>query len=721
MKRLFIYFLSTSVMITFSFLAKAQHLEIEGGAKIGGLSGNGTQMVITDNDGNLSSQAIPSGGGSSVWSLNGLNAYYNDGRVGIGTDAPERTFHVYYNNANQNTSSFLISQEGIGDAFMNIGLTNGVHYALGVDNSDGDKFKIGYQPSTAGGVAQNTLLTLENDGSLGLGISSPAADLHLVRSFNTSLNEPMLKIDNNSNQTFGAKTGLSVNTSLDGNTGRNGIQNITSQASTANGTFYGIINNNFPGGSGTSYGIRNLVANSNTPTGPMYGISNNVISHPTSSSTTYGFYSLLEKNGTGKHIGIFNKINGSDGDTALVSINTDPTGFAGYFRGNVRMQDADLIVDGSLGVGTTPLIGTEFQVEGDARMTNLGITKTGSDSYTDAIFISGPYQDGLTINTQFTGVSFQSVYGIYSQPSGLSSNQIIYGVRARPSFSFGSSTIYGVYADKQSGGSGYALYVNGEAFTTGSGMWLTSDRRLKEDIQPMEDALGVIKKLKPSTYLYKKGGKYDLLNFPDRKQYGFIAQEVEEILPDLVKTTTVQFNEDVATPGSEDHFSEEYKAMNYEMLIPVLTQGIKEQQEQIEKTIAQNEALTEKVAELEQQNAELEARLTKLEQLLTQNTNTTIGNGQTQVIELSEAELHQNEPNPFNQSTRIAYIIPNETKTAALYITTASGKLIKQIPIPHRGVGQTFLEAGSLPSGRYQYTLLLDGKIFETKQMVLTK
>ena len=598
----------------FCYQLYGQDINVDGNARVGALGGSGTQMVVTDNNGNLGTQAIPTGGGgSSLWLDNNPDIYYNLGQVGIG-------------------------------------------------------------------------------------LTDPDATLHLLRPFATSANEPVLRIEHNSNQTFGAKTGLSIFTSVDGETGRNGIQNVTSQTSSADGVFHGIINNGFPGGTGIAYGIKNLLANSNTPTGDMFGLYNHVISHPTSSSLTYGAYHLVEKNGSGRHTGLYNKLMSSaSSDTALVSIHTGSGGYAAQFSGNVHITD-------QLGVGTTPSTNIELQVEGDGRMMNLGITKTGTDSYTDGIFVSGPYQDGITIFTQFTGQSFQSVYGLKSEPSGLSTNQIIYGVYSKPSFSFGSSTVYGVYADKQSGGNGYALYVNGEAFTTGSGNWVTSDQQLKDNVEDVVGALDVIRELRPTSYTYRQNDKYKLLNLPQGRQYGFIAQEVERVIPDLVRDTDIQFNEAVADPGQTGHHTEQMKAMNYQMLIPVLTQGIKEQQEQLDELRSKYQSLEQLYQGLQRQLSELQGALPGEEE-----------------VKQNSIWLDQNAPNPFTESTRIAYRIPTGVRSARLFITAPNGQLIREVALGDRGDGATIIEANSLPAGLYQYSLWVDGKLVETRQMILTR
>ncbi len=113
--------------------------------------------------------------GNSPWSTNTNNDIYTiSSKVGIGTINPSRQLHSYSNNSNLNTSPFLIEQAGAGDAFFNIGLTGSHFYNLGVDQSDGGKFKIGYNSSQPYGVALNTRFTLTTSGQVGIGTSSPS-------------------------------------------------------------------------------------------------------------------------------------------------------------------------------------------------------------------------------------------------------------------------------------------------------------------------------------------------------------------------------------------------------------------------------------------------------------------------------------------------------------------------------------------------------------------
>ena len=69
----------------------------------------------------------------------------------------------------------------------------------------------------------------------------------------------------------------------------------------------------------------------------------------------------------------------------------------------------------------------------------------------------------------------------------------------------------------------------------------------------------------------------------------------------------------------------------------------------------------------------------------------------------------------------ISDLNPEAVKKAELHITHTNGTMLKTIPIAARGEGQTVLEAQALSVGTYVYSLVLDGKVLESKQMILTK
>ena len=130
------------------------------------------------------------------------------------------------------------------------------------------------------------------------------------------------------------------------------------------------------------------------------------------------------------------------------------------------------------------------------------------------------------------------------------------------------------------------LENNGHLTIAGS-LAQNSDVRFKTAVQTLSHALDRVLRLRGVTYQWKPE-----LHRDPRPQIGFIAQEVEAVLPELVSTDEQGF-----------------KSVAYANAVPVLVEAIKEQQQQLEalKTVkAEN-------AELKAQLAALAARLGQLE------------------------------------------------------------------------------------------------------------
>jgi hypothetical protein len=92
--------------------------------------------------------------------------------VGIGTATPATNLHVYENNSSN--IQMRLENGGIGDATMRFDIT-GQTWAAGIDNSDGDKFKI--TNGTSLGVTSN--LVIDTAGFMGIGTSTPLTRAHI--------------------------------------------------------------------------------------------------------------------------------------------------------------------------------------------------------------------------------------------------------------------------------------------------------------------------------------------------------------------------------------------------------------------------------------------------------------------------------------------------------------------------------------------------------------
>ena len=134
------------------------------------------------------------------------------------------------------------------------------------------------------------------------------------------------------------------------------------------------------------------------------------------------------------------------------------------------------------------------------------------------------------------------------------------------------------------------LFVRGSASLTGS-LFQNSDRRLKENIVPLRS--NIIEDESPSLVTQRllklEGVKYQFRADEEGKDHiGFIAQDVEALFPELVMQ------------DEEGTYS-----VNYSGLIPVLVEGVKEQQEIMDQQAATIDALNDKVSRLETQMEEV--------------------------------------------------------------------------------------------------------------------
>jgi hypothetical protein len=96
-------------------------------------------------------------------------------------------------------------------------------------------------------------------------------------------------------------------------------------------------------------------------------------------------------------------------------------------------------------------------------------------------------------------------------------------------------------------------------------------------------------------------------------------------------------------------------------------------------------------------------------------------NIQLSSVNITDAILYQNIPNPFNQTTSISYSLPQKISSAQIIITDKTGRQLKQINISNGGKGKVTVDASTLASGAYNYSLYVNGKFIDSKQMILTR
>ena len=196
----------------------------------------------------------------------------------------------------------------------------------------------------------------------------------------------------------------------------------------------------------------------------------------------------------------------------------------------------------------------------------------------------------ISILTQANTTGTPRLYTIYGATTD-SDSYLSYGVYGRADNA--SNFDYGVYG-RSSTSTGYAVYAQGNTYTTGS--YLPSDIKLKSKISALDSGLNTLMQLKPKTYYYKQE-QYDFMNLPEGLQYGFLAQEIESILPNLTKRSFQAYDEPTST--SKDGQGIEFTAINYTGLIPIMVSAMQEQQEVIETQEARIKSLEDRLNQLE--------------------------------------------------------------------------------------------------------------------------
>jgi hypothetical protein len=235
---------------------------------------------------------------------------------------------------------------------------------------------------------------------------------------------------------------------------------------------------------------------------------------------------------------------------------------------------------------------------------------------------------------------------------------------------------------------------------------------VKKNVKQNVPGLAFINKLQPVTYNLDLDAADKIVQAPQRKDStgriiaktavelaareakeqvtytGFIAQEVEKV----AKSLNYKFSGIDVAKNDKDLYGLRYA----EFVVP----------------------LVKAVQELSAKNDSLQKQINDLKAMVTATNQSSVNNHQLTVV--SSALLAQNLPNPFSHSTTINYTIPSTYSSAKIVVTDKLGNTIKVISIS--GVkGSVTVDASTLLSGTYQYTLYVDGKAIDSKQMLLNK
>lgn len=194
-----------------------------------------------------------------------------------------------------------------------------------------------------------------------------------------------------------------------------------------------------------------------------------------------------------------------------------------------------------------------------------------------------------------------------------------------------------------------------------------SDVRAKKDIQPLSDGLYKVLNLNPVSYNWINPGveKRVTEEGTPLKDIGFLAQDMETIIPEAVMTD-----------------DEGKKLINYTAVIPYLVEAIKDLQNQIE--------------QLESEK------------------------GNNLSVEEPIAVLSQNTPNPSHGITTIPVEISQYTTSAFIQICNLQGIQMKKVNVTEKGKSEVQINTSDMKAGIYMYSLIVDNKLINTRRMVVS-
>jgi hypothetical protein len=281
---------------------------------------------------------------------------------------------------------------------------------------------------------------------------------------------------------------------------------------------------------------------------------------------------------------------------AIVADTDNPNGSSNYsFQGRVQgsntfsvRSDGQGYFAGNVGIGTTtpnnkltigtPLVGAVFgsPISSNAgslpsatgsglKLADLGFNTSNPGNAVSLGFYANRLSTGADWTTTAVGMGMDvdNIFGVNGSSLWFHNNGNV-GIGIMPI-------------------SGYKLYVAGTGYATAQ--WLSSDMKFKENIAPIESALDKVLNINGVTFNWNSK-EYKDKGFPEGKHYGVIAQDIETVLPEIVKTVKVKVKD---TDEEEDE-----KAVAYSEIIPVLIEAIKEQQQQIANLEADVQALKTK-------------------------------------------------------------------------------------------------------------------------------
>lgn len=539
----------------------------------------------------------------------------------------------------------------------------------------------------------------------------------------TDANKLIFKVDNTQSGILDytislANTGFGYSTLLS-NTGTYntaiGYQSLLSNTSgiynTANG-FFSLVSNT-TGSHNTANGAEALSSNN--------GSYNTVIGYAAQSYTSSGSY-----NSTNGSFAMYNNTTGSNnvsmGYQALYSNTTS---------GNLTALGYQALYSNTSGTGNAAVgyqaLYSNVTGEENTALGYQALYQNTAGSYNTAIGFGAYSTPGFgSENTavghvalQYTTGSYNTAIGEYTLNTNTTGNEnTALGWDADVNQ---SDLVNSVVIGEGATGTASNSAVIGNASMTSIGGFVgwsnLSDGRFKKNVKQNVPGLEFIKQLQPITYTLDVTGLNKFLRpSPQKDKNGKAVtsssetqaiQEKEKIvytgfIAQDVQTVAKKMNYDFSGIDAAKSDKDLYKLRYSDFVVPLV--------KALQELSNANDSLKTLVDTLQSQMTSVQQQLNNLQK------------GSTSVVSLGENPmLNQSYPNPFSSNTVISYYIPANTGTAQIIIMDINGRSLKNIVLGSKGPGQVIIAAGTLASGTYTYSLMVDGTRIDTKQMILVK
>lgn len=213
-----------------------------------------------------------------------------------------------------------------------------------------------------------------------------------------------------------------------------------------------------------------------------------------------------------------------------------------------------------------------------------------------------------------------------------------------------------------------------------------SDARAKENVRTIKSGLASVLSLRPVSYNWKQEAVMQSLSTDasekndttlnvghgpseeNQTQYGFLAQEVEKVLPNAVKTD-----------------ADGHKMINYTAIIPILVQAVQELQTTVERQAQQ------------------------IEQLSNEKGSHMVSDSNNKILNCS--------PNPTNGFITITTQLGNEVSNAKVLISSLTGNREKELTVSSQ-CPTSSTNLSSLNSGVYIVSLFVGGKLVDYQRLI---